>query len=148
MIPSYPYYGFPSYINYLQSTNSKYIKSYQSNNFSQKSSNNSQSQNSNNINTQYSNPQFSQIRNFQCNNIPSFQQSRKFCNKTEVSQPMFSTVIPQNVNNQNSTAPLFTILGLNLFFDDILILCLIFFLFNEKTNDYILIMILFLILMS
>ena len=38
--------------------------------------------------------------------------------------------------------------GLSPHFDDILILCLILFLFSEKTNDYFLIMILFLLLMN
>ena len=69
---------------------------------------------------------------------PYSKNTAKFSN-----QPQFS-----HSSNVSRDSPIFNILGLNLYFDDLLILCLIFFLFSEKVNDYFLILILFLLLMD
>lgn len=36
---------------------------------------------------------------------------------------------------QQESPPLFSFFGINLYFDDVLILCILFFLYNEKVND-------------
>lgn len=44
--------------------------------------------------------------------------------------------------------PMFHLLGLNIYFDDILIICILFFLYNEEVNDPYLFLILVLLLMN
>lgn len=44
--------------------------------------------------------------------------------------------------------PMFHLLGLNIYFDDILIICILFFLYNEDVNDPYLFLILVLLLMN
>lgn len=44
--------------------------------------------------------------------------------------------------------PFFNIFGINLYFDDVLLICLIFFLYNEKVDDTYLLLCLVLLLLS
>lgn len=44
--------------------------------------------------------------------------------------------------------PIFNLLGMDLYFDDILLICLIFFLYTEGVNDYLLFFTLVLLLLS
>lgn len=54
----------------------------------------------------------------------------------------------KNENNNTSESTIISILGLQLNFDDILLICLIIFLYNEKTNDTYLFLALILLLLS
>lgn len=38
-------------------------------------------------------------------------------------------------NSSDASSPLFSIFGITLYFDDVLLLCIIFFLYNENVND-------------
>ncbi len=53
-----------------------------------------------------------------------------------------------NSSTINSEQALFEIFGIKLFFDDIVILCLLFFLYQENVNDEMLYIILFMLLFS
>ena len=53
-----------------------------------------------------------------------------------------------NTIKDNNEQPIFEILGISLFFDDIIILCLLYFLYQEDVKDYMLYIILFLLLFS
>ena len=50
--------------------------------------------------------------------------------------------------NTESSEPFFEILGIKLYFDDIIIICILFFLYNEKVNDEGLFICLILLLLS
>lgn len=54
----------------------------------------------------------------------------------------------QKVNSSNDDKPMFEILGIKLFQDDILLICLIFFLYNEGIKDEFLFFALVLLLLS
>ena len=60
--------------------------------------------------------------------------------------------IPKAQNNLASSKseqkPFFNLFGINLYFDDILLICLIFFLYNEKIDDNYLLLALVLLLLS
>lgn len=64
--------------------------------------------------------------------------------KKETSSSTRETSFNDSVNDK----PLFEIMGIKLYFDDILILCLIFFLYQEGTNDSFLIIALVMLLLS
>ena len=53
-----------------------------------------------------------------------------------------------NCNNEDIENPMFEIFGIKLFFDDILIICLIFFLYKEEVKDQSLFVALILLLLS
>lgn len=117
MIPNYPYYGLPNYMNYFKNSSSTFNQPY---------IHNPPSYTSKPVTPNYT---FSS---------PYSKNTNKFSNQPQISPSP----------NISKDSPIFNILGLNLYFDDLLILCLIFFLFTEKTNDYFLILILFLLLMD
>lgn len=92
------------------------------------------------------------------------QVSKKF-NKSLVNQPLEKTSQSHTQYKNNYTdlektkkishksekiedKPLFEILGIELYFDDILLICLIFFLYNEGVQDQYLFIILILLLLS
>lgn len=50
--------------------------------------------------------------------------------------------------NKSNNAPLFTLFGIQLYFDDILLICIILFLYNEKIEDNYLLIALVLLLLS
>lgn len=52
------------------------------------------------------------------------------------------------INDENTDAPMFEFFGIKLFFDDILLICLIFFLYNEGVKDQSLFISLILLLLS
>ena len=56
--------------------------------------------------------------------------------------------ISNTTNSSREASPLFSILGINLYFDDLLILCIIFFLYSENVNDPYLFFALVLLLMN
>ena len=64
--------------------------------------------------------------------------------ETSSSSESRKTSLDDSINEK----PLFEIMGIKLYFDDILILCLIFFLYQEGTDDAFLMIALVLLLMS
>lgn len=159
MIPDYPYYGFPNYMNYINkksSLNNSYIQNpnlahtykaptdtvFQGNlsqsipkppppHYSQFKENYIPAES---FNTKSNTNTYANSSNLYTNASNGYNQQLSSCNKV--------------VNNNQKQQPMFSILGLDLYFDDLLILALIFFLFNEDSHDYFLIMILFLLLMN
>lgn len=66
-------------------------------------------------------------------------------NSNQASSIKVKSVEEENKNEENS---FFEILGMKLYFDDILLICLILFLYNEEVKDYSLFLSLILLLMS
>ena len=76
------------------------------------------------------------------NNIKNNRSISKKFHKTSTS---FENTSSQNIPLKNTGSncsesgnyePVFNLLGINLYFDDILILCLLFFLYTEQANDF------------
>lgn len=137
MVANYPYFGFPNYMRYVNSgiknptmaqgspgfnvpPNASYIPSKRS----QKQRPNSQA-----FNFQQRNPSFSgsQKRKSNIGTFPSRMRQEK-C--------------------QSSDAPIFNLLGINLYFDDILLILVIFFLYTEHVDDPYLFITLILLLLT
>lgn len=93
----------------------------------------------------YSNYNYNYYKYYQ----PTYSQSRKkkieedLCKKEE--KPKLD---PCNSNCDNESREFFEIFGIKLFFDDILLMCLIFFLYNEGVKDQYLFISLILLLLS
>lgn len=159
MIPNYAYWGLPNYTKFINNqtpivppqpniaqayanspkfsvmptyfqetpnyrSNYKYRNTNDNNNYSLKSS--SIDMNSNNV----------------INNIKNNRDISKKFHKTSTS---FENTSSQNIPLKNTGSnrsesgnyePVFNLLGINLYFDDILILCLLFFLYTEQANDF------------
>ena len=99
-------------------SNYKYRNTNDNNNYSLKSS--SIDMNSNNV----------------INNIKNNRGISKKFHKTSTS---FENTSSQNISLKNTgsnRSEVFNLLGINLYFDDILILCLLFFLYTEQANDF------------
>lgn len=64
------------------------------------------------------------------------------------SSPPSSSVEAKACTNNNSDKPVFELFGLKLYYDDILLVCLIFFLYNEGVKDDGLFIILILLLLT
>ena len=140
MIPNYPLFGFPNYLKYA---NNNYKKPFQkSTNYSP----NPQAFNSNFAEANYNN-----IVNHKGNsNIKTFSDTE---NKTNFKYSSNQKNIDQQKKNNydnfySKEQPIINISGINLYFDDILIICLIFFLYSEKVTDYYLFFVLILLLLT
>lgn len=177
MIADYPYFGLPNYTRYIHpniyqsqdsntlnkiSNNLSHVKPYNINlnnnyyeKFTNRDFNNKESNyftpnhqqikskyNSNTYNYNAHNPNFSSNNN--TNSIKNNYISNNFSNKSYSKENKINT----NSDFEESSSPLFSILGINLFFDDILILCILFFLYNENVNDPFLYIILILLLLT
>ena len=151
MVANYPYFGLPNYMRYMNPNvyrnmpqqNQEYIR------------NNSRAQ-PRNRNSYYSTP-YTQ-NNRQISQAPM--NSRNNLNYRPSSYNVHSKTSPKQINtdynlckgksssykknitqpkkekaNQQELPPLFSFFGINLYFDDVLILCILFFLYNEKVND-------------
>ena len=82
---------------------------------------------------------------FQCNlNNSNFSS----CNNTNNSNNDFNDNFEQNKNISNGFEEFFEIFGLKLYFDDLLIIALLFFLYNEDVKDTYLYIALILLLLS
>lgn len=82
------------------------------------------------------------------NNIPnhSVSNNEDYDNKNRViSQPNETVIIE---SSKDSSEPCLDIFGIHLYFDDILIICLLFFLYQENVNDQLLFVALLLLLLS
>ena len=137
MVANYPYFGFPNYIRYVNSgiKNPTMVQGSPVFDVSPKASyipsKRSQKQRSN-----------SQAFNFQRRNPSFFWWSEKKSN--------ISTFFSQNTKRkcQSSDSPIFNLLGINLYFDDILLILVIFFLYTEHVDDPYLFITLILLLLT
>ena len=87
----------------------------------------------------------------------NFQDSKDFNNKSSYDTKK-STSFKENASNLNNNdtridngdtdAPLFQVFGISLYFDDILLICLIWFLYNEGVKDDSLFLALIMLLLS
>lgn len=118
-----PYFGFPYYNRY-----SRYGYRYPY--YSNLSSNNS-------------------VNNKACEDNKSYNIKEKSQNNfvSKVNK-ITSNSNATNCNNEDIENPMFEIFGIKLFFDDILIICLIFFLYKEEVKDQTLFIALILLLLS
>lgn len=158
MIADYPYFGFPNYIRHMNSgpcppSTSKSIpndaimsnRAYSNMNYFKK----------NFSNKGYPNKNYNPVKNTQ-NSRPNYQ----FFNTA----PQFKSApfnrqkrnysinhIPVNTKkekHQSDNVPVFNLLGINLYFDDVLLILVIFFLYNENVNDPYLFITLILLLLT
>lgn len=130
MIPNYPFFGFPNYLKYANNNHKKPFQN--SNNFS-------------------SNPQAFKSNIPESNsNIKTYCDTKNRKNfKYNSNQKNIDKHKKNNYDNFFSNEqPIINILGINLYFDDILIICLIFFLYSEKVTDYYLFFVLILLLLT
>lgn len=141
MALNYPYFGFPNYMNYMnRNVYPTTLQVYSSRVRQQK---NRQALPSVDLNS-YENS--NRVSNINSNRISN---SNPNTNSNRNANAIFSN--PQNKdtkNSDNNYSPIFSILGINIYFDDILIICLLFFLYNEKVEDYYLYFALILLLLS
>lgn len=143
MIPNYPYFGLPNYMRYMnpnlysgQRPNTSDVKQNvnQYNPHIQESRFNSFNK--------HSNSSTSKINN--CSNFNNNFKSMNFNNTV----PRFNNISSSSETSQDSYSPIFSFLGLNIYFDDVLIVCILFFLYNEHVDDPFLFITLVLLLMS
>ena len=90
------------------------------------------------------NPQYKYTYNNTSNSIP-YKTSNQKEEKTKQSEDSINTI---SVSNDESSDYFFEIFGLKLYFDDILIMCLLFFLYTEGVQDQELFLCLILLLIS
>ena len=127
MIQNYPYYGLPNYMNHLNNN---------SNNFANNSYNANYNNYKNQVNT--TNKSFNNYTNFE---------KKESCSKNFNNKKINGEI--SHLESTSSTYnPIFNIMGINFYFDDILILCIIFFLYSEHVNDPYLFIILILLLLN
>ena len=133
MMFSYPYFNFPYYRRY-----SRYGYGYPNSIYYPDNSNKTHTKNSKELNDvkhkqekSYGNMKFT---GFSTNDAPR----QKNCNSTNKEEPP----------SIDEDSPVFQIFGINLYFDDILLVCLIFFLYQEGVKDESLFIALILLLLS
>lgn len=122
MIYNYPYFGFPNYTKCIKQKNASY-SNYLKPNF---------------------NPQY---------NKPHIDQYTNYSTISHSSLPPYKNVIKSNnsinlPSSDNSEVPLFNLFGIQLYFDDVLLICILLFLYNEKIEDTYLLVALVLLLLS
>jgi len=80
---------------------------------------------------------------------PNFYNSQKPLNTEKKEEPVIvQQKKGENNSNSNDNSPLFQLFGLDLYFDDILLICLIWFLYDEGVKDEWLFIALILLLLS
>lgn len=145
MIPNYPYFGLPNYRRYMGpnmyvNSNCTHVQTQPQH--SQSTIRNNNSNITQNINKPFNNKNIPRdISRNNYNNLKSNFQNNFNNNSNKNFQNNFN-------NNSQDYSPLFNILGFNLYFDDILLLCIIFFLYNEHVNEPYLFLTLVLLLLN
>lgn len=82
-------------------------------------------------------------------NSKSFKQNNSIANPNKICNTITNICeTKSSTKSTNSEKPIFEIFGICLFFDDLIILCLLFFLYQENVKDEMLYIILFLLLFS
>lgn len=137
MIPNYPFFGFPNYLRYVNNNYKGMLPKNSS--FAHNPpefKRNTKINNSSNVNHFSTNEPFS-------NNV----NKTKF-NSKPIQKKMYKNAHNFYENFSSEEKPIINVFGINLYFDDILIICLIFFLYNEKVTDYYLFFVLILLLLT
>lgn len=134
MMANYPFFGFPNYLNYMN--NSVRPATPPPPNFARKPSRKENYKTTPHLQTPSPNMH---------GNTTNMRQSLN--NHKESSNANYNTK-NENSHIDSNGEPIINIFGISLYFDDILIICLIFFLYNEKVTDYYLFFVLILLLLS
>ncbi len=98
--------------------------------------------------SRYGYPYSTSYPNSSYKNTFSKKEKAPVIHKKQVSSPSFDTTKKEETSSTSEESPLFQIFGINLYFDDILLVCLIFFLYQEGVKDEGLFMALILLLLS
>lgn len=143
MIPNYPYFGLPNYLKNVNSNTSFHtsynsIKSQAPHRFSSTASHSAFSGNSrlNSKNTSFKREQMSNYT------------ASQPCKFNSSGNNNFNQKQPKSNHFSQGYPPLFNLFGINIYFDDILLVCIIFFLYNENIADPYLLFILVLLLLN
>lgn len=144
MIANYPYFGLPNYMRYMnieipiKQVAPKHPDFYaRGSSFRKQPNNNYQEKNySSNI---------PRNNNILKDNTRTNFQTRENPNNHNTKYSKFDNF---NSRSCQDSSPMSNLLGLNIYFDDILIICVLFFLYNEGVNDPYLFLTLVLLLMS
>ena len=142
MIPNYPYFGLPNYMRYVNpqihaNLNQPYNK------YNYYASNPTYSSHINRTDNTTSKHKI-----YTGSNKPSEQNIYAGTKFTSNPNGKTKENSYKNTNFSQDTAPLFSLFGLNLYFDDVLLICIIFFLYNENVNDPFLFITLILLLLN
>ena len=151
MVANYPYFGLPNYMRYMnpnaykniQQQKQEYIRNnsraqpqnrnpYYSTPYTQSNKQNSQASMNSRNNLNYRPPTYNHSSKSNSNQISNNYNSYKnkpSSYKSNINKPK------KEKAKQQEYSPLFSFFGINLYFDDVLILCILFFLYNEKVND-------------
>lgn len=121
MIPNYPYFGLPNYMRYINPNvyppfNQPYQKIKNS---------------SNNIHQTISRPSSHTPSHTTLRTTPVSGKKSNFNNNASKSKENNQ----RNKNLSQESSPFFSLFGINLYFDDVLLICIIFFLYNEHVDD-------------
>ena len=142
MVVDYPYFGFPNYMKHMNPG------------FCFPNTSRSIPNNSGSPNNCYSNKNYNFSKNIQ-NNNPNYQFSNtanhfKFSSNKQRRDYSINCgpVNAKKEKHQSYNSAVFNILGINLYFDDVLIILVIFFLYNENVNDPYLFIVLILLLLT
>lgn len=149
MVANYPYFGLPNYMRYMNPNAYKNIQQQKQEYIRGNSSAQPQNKNPyysapyihrqilqtpmnsrNSLN--YSSPSYnahSKTNLKQINNNYNSCKGKSLSYKSNITNPQ------KEKAKQQEYSPLFSFFGINLYFDDVLILCILFFLYNEKVND-------------
>jgi hypothetical protein len=128
---NYPFFSFPAFRNYGY---------YSHNNLASPSTNIMQSSEVPNANIR--------LNNFMPNNPRNNNYKRNTKAKKKSNTNANTSLIEQKHNEKNTSNAIFEIFGIKLYFDDILLISLIFFLYNEGVKDDYLFISLVLLLLS
>lgn len=139
-MPIFPFFQYP-YINRYYARNNIYT---QRNTYNKPINN--QTNNMDENNNLNNNLQINRIANNNCNNHNN---DKSFSSQNKSSRYTgFGPIHFQNPFSMNSEEPIIEILGISLYLDDIIILGLLFFLYQEDVKDYMLYLVLIMLLLS
>lgn len=130
MIYNYPYFGFPNYLNYMSKTPYR--------NVAYPNRANLNARNLPNTSNNYYRNDFEYKRPNQQEKPHSYKSNSKHKSEPEKSKK----------DDDNSSSPFLNLFGIQLYFDDILLICMILFLYNEKIDDNYLLLSLVLLLLG
>ena len=136
MINNFPFYPQPYSNYYLGYPQNIYKNAYNQKNYKEKHLNQRKQDN------HQKNKQLQNLNKMQ-NNLYNHKESKKLTQSTSNKSNIFENLF----FNTNDT-PMFELFGIQLYQDDILLICLIFFLYNEGINDEFLFIALILLLLS
>lgn len=144
MIANYPYFGLPNYMRYMNmGMPMTQVSPMRPNFYTQGSSFRKQPNNKYQERNYSSN--IPQNNNISKDNTRTNSQTKENLNTHNEKHSKSDNCSSQNFQD---SSPMFNLLGLNIYFDDILIICVLFFLYNEGVNDPYLFLTLVLLLMS